>query len=165
MYETPPTATRANSIGSALSRMFGKNPLDNEQVRPVSADSPLTPQDKSPKRQNSKLGSSRNRANSRPITWNANPSRTQDNLVDYSNPPNGPVQAVDGEVDATATRRAAQTHRGGEASYLAPMETIAPPPWRAMAPAADAGDDYRAAAEASESMGKPFTGPEFCTNP
>ena len=48
LYETPPTAYRSSSIGSALSRLVkrgisrGKSPV--EQVpRPFSADSPLSP--------------------------------------------------------------------------------------------------------------------------
>ena len=44
MYEAPPpTSTRANSIGTALSMMFGKSLEEHSEVRPASADSPLTP--------------------------------------------------------------------------------------------------------------------------
>ena len=58
VFETPPpTTTRSSSIGSALSRLVkrgisrGKSPLEmcENSQRPASADSPLSPQDKTPK--------------------------------------------------------------------------------------------------------------------
>ena len=66
-YETPPTTTRASSIGSALSRLLKRGTSrDNDKAnRSNSLDSPLSPQDKSPKKPILRPGTSRLRTSSR----------------------------------------------------------------------------------------------------
>ena len=125
LYETPPATTRSNSIGSALSRLVkrgisrGKSPTEMGEIlqRPKSADSPLSPQDKIPKKQIPRHGA-RTRTSSRSrITWNPDirSTRTQDNLVT----PNLDQSKAEPEVDG---RRRSQTHRGGGASYAMPLQ-------------------------------------------
>ena len=161
MYETPPATTRSNSIGSALSRLVkrgiirGKSPIEigENLLRPKSADSPLSPQDKVPTSQISRHGArARNSSRSR-ITWNPDirSTRTQDNLVT----PNLDQSKAEPEVDG---RRRSQTHRGGEATYAMPLQQAMEQPWpqpRGAAPLA--GDSY--ACGSAQTLGEiPITG-------
>ena len=131
----PTTPTRASSIGSALSRLvrrgISRNLDEAPKKRPSSADSPLSPQDKTPKKQIPRHGNSRSRANSR-ISWNPSSTGTTS-----TNRPNNPGQQVEPEVDERRTT--AQTHRGGEPTYELPPAMATP--WLPTMRAA-AGDQY-----------------------
>ena len=89
-YETPPTTTRASSIGSALSRLLKRGTSrEPDKARSTSLDSPLSPQDKSPKKPILKPSSSRIRANSRNSNLESHTRTT-------SNYPNAKGSTVDG---------------------------------------------------------------------